>query len=228
MAEQILNRTDSDEKTPEGVALPEDVIVVLPVRNLVLFPGAVMPVALSRERSVAAAQEAVRSQRKLGLLLQRFFPILFADLLPPNVELIISGRAIVESFLLGFFVVGAFTFLPIYRLNDLKPRFIFRKEYGQARRGWPFYGTIGAIFLFFVGLVLVSIGHMLGRTAPILNDEVPVAEAAQRIIDPVPQALVLTAIVIGLGVTALMLAYAYKLYKTHGSLDISKYTELKW
>ena len=79
-----------------------------------------------------------------------------------------------------------------------------------------------------VNLVLVSVGYMRGRTAPILNDAVPVAEAAARIIDPVPQALVLTAIVIGVGVTALMLAYAYRLYQTKGTLDISKHTELKW
>ena len=79
-----------------------------------------------------------------------------------------------------------------------------------------------------VNLVLVSVGYMKGRTAPILDEAVPAAEAAQRIIDPVPQALVLTAIVIGVGVTALMLAYAYKLFKTRGTLDISRYTELKW
>lgn len=79
-----------------------------------------------------------------------------------------------------------------------------------------------------VNLVLVSVGHMVGRTAPILDQAVPVGDAAARIIDPVPQALVLTAIVIGLGVTALMLAYAYKLYEQKRSLDISKFTELKW
>jgi multisubunit Na+/H+ antiporter MnhC subunit len=79
-----------------------------------------------------------------------------------------------------------------------------------------------------VNLVLVAVGHMAGRTAPILNEAVPVADAAARIIDPVPQALVLTAIVIGVGITALMLAYAYKLFSTRGSLDISRYTDLKW
>lgn len=79
-----------------------------------------------------------------------------------------------------------------------------------------------------VNLVLVSVGYMNGRTAPILNEAVPVAEATARIIDPVPQALVLTAIVIGVGVTALMLAYAYRLFKTRGTLDISRYTDLKW
>jgi multicomponent Na+:H+ antiporter subunit C len=79
-----------------------------------------------------------------------------------------------------------------------------------------------------VNLVLVAVGFIDGRTAPILNDAVPVAEAGARIIDPVPQALVLTAIVIGVGVTALMLAYAYRLFKTRGTLDISRYTDLKW
>jgi len=76
-------------------------------------------------------------------------------------------------------------------------------------------------------VVLVAVGYMAGRTAPILDAAVPAATAAQRIIDPVPQALVLTAIVIGLGVTALMLAYAFKLYETKRTLDISKFTELK-
>jgi multisubunit Na+/H+ antiporter MnhC subunit len=79
-----------------------------------------------------------------------------------------------------------------------------------------------------VNMVLVAVGYMKGRTAPILDEAVPVAEAASRIIDPVPQALVLTAIVIGVGVTALMLAYAYKLYEKKGSLDIARHTELKW
>jgi multisubunit Na+/H+ antiporter MnhC subunit len=79
-----------------------------------------------------------------------------------------------------------------------------------------------------VHVVLVAVGYMPGRTAPILDDAVPVGEAAARIIDPVPQALVLTAIVIGLGITALMLAYAYRLFRARGSLDIADYTELKW
>ncbi|GAB6042691.1 sodium:proton antiporter [Endothiovibrio diazotrophicus] len=79
-----------------------------------------------------------------------------------------------------------------------------------------------------VNLVMVAIGYMHGRTAPILDEAVSAADAVMRVIDPVPQALVLTAIVIGLGVTTLMLAYAYKLYESKGSLDIAKFTELKW
>jgi len=79
-----------------------------------------------------------------------------------------------------------------------------------------------------VNMVLVSVGYMLGRTAPILDEAVQVSEAAKLIIDPLPQALVLTAIVIGLGVTALMLTYALKLYEAKGTLDISKCKDLKW
>jgi multisubunit Na+/H+ antiporter MnhC subunit len=79
-----------------------------------------------------------------------------------------------------------------------------------------------------VNLVLVAVGYIRGRTAPILDSAVPMAEAAERIIDPLPQALVLTAIVIGVGVTALMLAYAYRIYVTKGTLDIGKCRELKW
>jgi len=79
-----------------------------------------------------------------------------------------------------------------------------------------------------VNLVMVAVGYMHGRTAPILDATVSAAEAVARVIDPVPQALVLTAIVIGLGVTTLMLAYAYKLHEAKGTLDISKFTELKW
>ena len=79
-----------------------------------------------------------------------------------------------------------------------------------------------------VNLVLVAVGYIGGREAPIIDDSLPAGEAVARMIDPLPQALVLTAIVIGLGITALMLAYAYKIHMHKGSLDISKIKELKW
>ncbi|MEJ2610048.1 MAG: NADH-quinone oxidoreductase subunit K [Candidatus Thiodiazotropha sp.] len=79
-----------------------------------------------------------------------------------------------------------------------------------------------------VNIVIVAIGYLTGRTAPILDQAVPASKAAARIIDPLPQALVLTAIVIGVGITALMLAYAYKLFEKKHSLDIGRFTELKW
>jgi ATP-dependent Lon protease len=52
-------------------SLPDDVFCIVPVRNVVLFPGMVMPLSLGRLKSIAAAQEAARSQRAIGVLLQR-------------------------------------------------------------------------------------------------------------------------------------------------------------
>ena len=46
-------------------------LVILPVRNLVLFPGVILPVAIKREKTVAGAQEAVRVEGKVGFLLQK-------------------------------------------------------------------------------------------------------------------------------------------------------------
>src|ERR1700730_18368450 len=48
----------------------EDVIIILPVSNAVLFPGVVLPIAIAGSAALAAAQEAVRTQRRVGLLLQ--------------------------------------------------------------------------------------------------------------------------------------------------------------
>ena len=77
-----------------------------------------------------------------------------------------------------------------------------------------------------VHVVMVTIGYMQGRTAPILNQEV--TDALHRVIDPIPSALVLTAIVIGVAVTALMLSYAVQLYQKKHSLSIEAYEDLKW
>jgi len=52
-------------------ALPSDAVIIVPVRNTVLFPGMVLPVSVGRPGSVAAAQQALREQRQIGLLLQR-------------------------------------------------------------------------------------------------------------------------------------------------------------
>jgi len=51
--------------------LPPDALIIVPVRNTVLFPGLVLPITLGRPKSAAAAQQAVREQRQVGILLQR-------------------------------------------------------------------------------------------------------------------------------------------------------------
>ena len=51
--------------------LPADTLIIVPVRNTVLFPGLVLPITFGRPKSIAAAQQAVREQRQVGILLQR-------------------------------------------------------------------------------------------------------------------------------------------------------------
>jgi ATP-dependent Lon protease len=48
----------------------EDVLIILPIAHSVGFPGVVLPITISGAASLAAAQEAVRTQRRVGLLLQ--------------------------------------------------------------------------------------------------------------------------------------------------------------
>jgi ATP-dependent Lon protease len=51
--------------------LPADALIIVPVRNTVLFPGLMLPITLGRPKSIAAAQQAVRDQRQVGILMQR-------------------------------------------------------------------------------------------------------------------------------------------------------------
>jgi len=78
-----------------------------------------------------------------------------------------------------------------------------------------------------IHMVMVAVGYLNGRTAPIIDAAVDRSQAAATLVDPVPSALVLTAIVIGLGITALMLSYAIRIYKQNRSLSIDDCSELK-
>jgi ATP-dependent Lon protease len=61
----------SDQETFRKIPLvPDDAIVVVPMRGTVLFPQVVLPLVIGRKESVAAVQHAVRSEKPVGLLLQ--------------------------------------------------------------------------------------------------------------------------------------------------------------
>src|SRR5471032_2834977 len=55
----------------EPAAAPEDALIILSLRNTVLFPQTVLPITIRSELTIAGAQEAVKSRRKVGLVLQR-------------------------------------------------------------------------------------------------------------------------------------------------------------
>jgi ATP-dependent Lon protease len=80
LEDRDLRASESPPPLPAGAAemnlagipaLPEDAAILIPTRNLVLFPGTVLPITLGRQRSVVAAQTAMRLNRSVGLVLQR-------------------------------------------------------------------------------------------------------------------------------------------------------------
>ncbi len=77
-----------------------------------------------------------------------------------------------------------------------------------------------------VNLFLISVGYIRAGTAPIFSEAMEAAK--EPMVDPVPQALVLTAIVIGVSVLALALSVAIRLHGHYGTLDLRKIKELKW
>jgi len=79
-----------------------------------------------------------------------------------------------------------------------------------------------AIMEYSVILFLVLIGYIDGQTVPIISEGFE-----GGFVDPLPQAMVLTAIVIGLATKALMLSVAIRLYKKYGTFDIRKMKDLK-
>ncbi|MGA7808062.1 MAG: endopeptidase La [Bradyrhizobium sp.] len=71
MAMPPLNEPSSSKPDTAGVRIPDDALIIVPVRNIVLFPGVVAPITISRPKSIAAAQQALREQRPIGIFLQR-------------------------------------------------------------------------------------------------------------------------------------------------------------
>ena len=74
MSPQDINKDDAAKMSgprPDAQPLPADAMIVVPVRDLVLFPEMVFPLSVGRPSSIAAIQQAVREQRQIVLLLQR-------------------------------------------------------------------------------------------------------------------------------------------------------------
>jgi len=68
----VTTNKDTDLTTNTSVPpLPDDVLIILPVRNTVMFPNMVLPLTIGRRKSIAAAQEAARRERPLGVIMQR-------------------------------------------------------------------------------------------------------------------------------------------------------------
>ena len=80
-----------------------------------------------------------------------------------------------------------------------------------------------AIIEYSINLLLILFGYRTNGRSPIYSQ----TEVIKNMVDPLPQALVLTAIVIGLGTTALLVAIAIRLYEKYGTFDITKIRKLR-
>ena len=74
-----------------------------------------------------------------------------------------------------------------------------------------------------VYLILVLIGYRMQGRAPIYDKQ----QEILNMVDPLPQALVLTAIVIGVAVLGLLISVALRLYEKYGTFDITEIRKLK-
>ena len=70
-------------------------------------------------------------------------------------------------------------------------------------------------------------GGRVRGMAPILVQGEEISKFAQNSVDPLPQAMILTSIVIGLGVLALMVAIALRIHEKYGTFDLSQIRKLK-
>ena len=91
---------------------------------------------------------------------------------------------------------------------------------------------VGVIVMeYAVNLFLVLIGYRSGGRAPIITREVSknpqLSEFVKTAVDPLPQALILTSIVIGLATLVLMIAIAIRIYEKYGTFDVSKIRKLR-
>jgi len=74
-----------------------------------------------------------------------------------------------------------------------------------------------------VNLFLILIGYCKEGRAPIFAED----QLIKNMVDPIPQAMVLVSIVLGLTLTLFLVAVAIRIYETYGTFDITKINRLK-
>lgn len=80
-----------------------------------------------------------------------------------------------------------------------------------------------------VNIFLITIGYIKDGRAPIyVVGSGSLSDQAAHMADPLPQSLVLTAIVIGFGVTAVALTLVMRLYEKRKTVEVSETRGLKW
>lgn len=84
-----------------------------------------------------------------------------------------------------------------------------------------------AVMEYAVNTLLIMVGYRKDGIVPILESSMSVDRFLATAVDPLPQAMVLTAIVINLAVLALSIAVAMRLYQRYGTYDITEIRRLR-
>ncbi len=86
-----------------------------------------------------------------------------------------------------------------------------------------------SVYLFFVAIGDVRLGPSSSQwaKAPFIHNPQAAAQGLEPMVNPIPSALILTAIVVSVCVTALALCVAVKLYQHYGTLDTREIASLK-
>lgn len=115
-------------------------------------------------------------------------------------------------FLHGVITIGSFLLLTIGLVGALSKKNLFKIFLS-------FTIAEASLFIYFIGM------HFeVGKVAPILTDEV--TTFGVKMVDPVPQAMILTTIVIGIAVLALALSFIINYFKLTNNLRVDEMNEL--
>jgi putative ABC transport system permease protein len=95
-----------------------------------------------------------------GFLLQQVLPLLFSGLVPLRGARLPSGGAVAEGVLFGCAVLAVFTYLPLKRLQEIKPAAVFGREEFRGAPRWSWL-PVGAILGLFTLLVIRHVGDVV-------------------------------------------------------------------
>ena len=115
-------------------------------------------------------------------------------------------------FLHSVITIGSFLILVIGLVGALSKKNLFKVFLSLAI-------AESSLFIYFIGM-----HFSIGKVAPIVTDRV--TEFSSSMVDPVPQAMILTTIVIGIAVLSLGLSFVISYYKLTGKMRIDEMNEL--
>ena len=88
-----------------------------------------------------------------GAAIQKALGWMLTPFLPTGLSQSISWTGVLEGSLLGCGVVAVFSFLPMYRIKEMRPMMIFRQEPADVTTKWPYYFSVALFLIFFLAIV---------------------------------------------------------------------------